>query len=67
MSEIFVVWASDQLLATARAAELRAGRENTSRILRRGNFALVQAENLTTAQGMDSNDAAYCYLIEVWD
>jgi len=65
MSEIFVVWATDQLLATARAAELRAGRENESRILLQGNFSLVQAEDLTTKQGMDSNDAAYCYIIEV--
>lgn len=63
MSEIYVVWARDAHKAQARFEQI-AGGENV-RVLRRGNFALTQTEDLDKGKSLDSGDERYCIVFEL--
>jgi len=65
MSEIYVVWAKDANKAQARFEQIADG-EN-ARVLRRGDFALIQAEDLDKKKSLDSGDARYCIVFELLD
>lgn len=64
MSEIFAIWASDAADAVARLRQITLGRPY--RVLRRGSFALAQAEDADHGTGIDSNDATYCIVFEMF-
>jgi hypothetical protein len=63
MSEIYVVWAKDADKAQARLIQITRG--VTYRMLRRGNFALIQAEDIDNEKSLTSNDSCYCIAFEV--
>ena len=65
MSEIYVVWSTDRNKAAARLLEITQGRQ--SRVLRRSQFDLAQAENLDNDESTYSVDATFAMVIEVWD
>lgn len=63
MSEIFVVWAEDENTAQARMEIVTEGEQH--RVLRRGEFALVQAEDLDRNSSLDSGDERYCIVFQL--
>jgi hypothetical protein len=63
MSEIYMVWAQDRNLAQAKCEQIANGRR--SRVLRRGDVDLAQAEDVTRRQAIDSTGATYCIVLEL--
>jgi hypothetical protein len=63
MSEIYVVWAKDANKAQARLEQISEG--ETYRVLRRGDFSLIQAEDLDSNKSLDSGSGCYCILFEL--
>lgn len=63
MSDIYVIWAQDINKAQARLNQICEG-ENC-RVLRRGDFPLIQAEDLDTRKSLDSGGACYCIVFEL--
>ncbi len=65
MSEIYIVWSQDADKAQARLEQITDG--ESFRVLRRGDFSLVQAEDLDRQQSLDSGSERYCIVFEVLD
>lgn len=65
MSEIYVVWARDANKAQARFEQIAD--DGNYRVLRRGDFALTQAEDLDKGKSLDSGDERYCIVFELLD
>jgi hypothetical protein len=63
MSEIYVIWAQDMNKAQARVDQICEG--ESCRVLRRGDFALIQAEDLDVGKSLDSGVARYCIVFEL--
>ena len=63
MSEIYVVWAADANKAQARLEQITDG--ETYRVLRRGDFSLIQTEDLDRNKSLDSGGERYCIVFEV--
>ncbi len=65
MSEIYVVWARDANKAQARFEQIVDGAN--ARVLRRGDFELIQSEDIDKGKSLDSGDARYCIVFELPD
>lgn len=63
MSEIYIVWADDANLAQAKLELITKG--ETFRVLRRGRFPLIQAEDLDKPESLDSGGERYCIVFEM--
>jgi hypothetical protein len=63
MSEIYVVWAKDAHKAQARLEQIANGEQY--RVLRRGDFALIQVEDLDNQKSLDSGSARYSIVFEL--
>jgi hypothetical protein len=63
MSEIYIVWAKDANKAQARLEQITEG--ETFRVLRRGDFPLIQAEDLDSKKFLDSGSERYCIVFEL--
>lgn len=63
MSEIYVVWAEDADAVQARMNVIADGERY--RVLRRGEFPLIQAEDIDRNKSLDSHDARYCIIFEI--
>ncbi len=63
MSEIYVIWATDQNLAQARLEQIVDGTDKY-RVLRKGSFPLVQVEDMDTNNSLSSDGERYCIIIE---
>jgi hypothetical protein len=63
MSEIYIVWAEDADKAQARLEQITDG--ETHRVLRRGDFPLIQAEDIDGNQSLVSGGERYCIVFEV--
>ena len=63
MSEIYIVWAEDANKAEARMRQITDG-ENYNE-LRRGDFQLIQAEDIDENTSLVSGVERYCIVFEV--
>lgn len=63
MSDIYVVWAQDADKAQARFEQITGGEAH--RELGRGDFSLVQVEDLDRNKYIDSGSGCYCILFEL--
>jgi hypothetical protein len=63
MSDLYVIWAQDLNKAQARLDQLCEGA--SCRVLRRGNFPLIQAEDLDARKSLDSGGERYCIVFEL--
>lgn len=65
MSEIYVVWATDANKAQARLEQITDGEQY--RVLRRGDFGLIQAEDMDGQKSLVSESARYSIVFELLD
>ena len=63
MSEIYAVWATDANKAQARFLQITLG--ESYRVMRKGKFALIQAEDIDNENSLASEDACYCIIFEI--
>ena len=63
MSEVYVVWAEDAEKAQARLEVISDG--GTYRVLRRGDFELIQAEDVDSGEFLDSGGERYCIVFQL--
>lgn len=63
MSEIYVIWAQDINKAQARLDQICDG--ESCRVLRRGDFSLIQAEDIDAKQSLNSGGERYCIVFEL--
>jgi hypothetical protein len=63
MSEIYVIWADDADKAQARLEQITDG--ESYRVIRRGDFTLIQAEDLSANRSLISDGDRYCIVLEV--
>lgn len=63
MSEIYIVWAEDANKVQAKLEQIADG--EIYRVLRRGNFPLIQVEDLDKDRFLSSENERYCVVVEV--
>lgn len=63
MPEIYIVWAEDADQAQARLEQITDG--ETYRVIRRGDFQLIQAEDIDSDDSLISRGRRYCVIFEV--